>query len=150
MIILERVRVPLESMRHNDLFLVYIDLVHVAAEKIHASDHLPDRINDVRQIQIACRDLVQHRRKQKEILAIYDSDFESGVPTSLEFQRSVKTAKSAAENEHTRFVLCHVNSSFTQRNAYRNAPDLQRQKAQNSPQAWGNAPGTQNHRKGQC
>jgi hypothetical protein len=47
MIVFERVRVPIESMRDDDLFLVNIDLLHVAAEEIRAADHFSDGIDDV-------------------------------------------------------------------------------------------------------
>src|SRR6516164_11776803 len=106
-IVVERVRMPIESMRDNDLFFIDIDLVHVAAEEIHVPNHFANRIDDVGQIQIAGCDLVQHRREQEEILPIYDSNFESRVPTFLEFQSRIKPAKSAAENEDTR-LICHA------------------------------------------
>src|SRR5215831_14620430 len=104
MVVFDCVRVPIESMRDNNLFFLGVDLVHIATEKIHVANHFPDRINDVCQIQIARGDLMQHRREKEEILAIYDSDLESRVPASLEFQRRVKTAKSATENKHACLV----------------------------------------------
>jgi hypothetical protein len=104
MIVFEHVRVPIETMRHHDLFFVDVDLVHVATEEIHVSNHLADGIDDVRQIQVARRDLVQHRRKQEKVLAIYDRDFEARIPAFLKLQRRIKPAEASAKNEDTRLV----------------------------------------------
>src|SRR5262249_48425196 len=82
------------------------DLLHLAAEEIHAANHLANGINDVGQIQIARRDLVQHRSKEKKVLAINDRDFKARIVALLEFQRRIKSAEAAAENEDTRLV-CH-------------------------------------------
>src|SRR6266480_2739164 len=104
MIVFERVRVPIKSMRNNDLFFIDVDLVHITAEKIHAANHFADRINDVRQIQIARRDLVQHRCEQKKVLAIDHRDFELRIATLLKFKRRVKPTEPAAKNENTCLV----------------------------------------------
>src|SRR5205823_1365133 len=120
MIVFERVRVPIKSMRNNDLFFVDVDLLHVPAEKIHAANHFANGINDISQIQIARGDLVQHWREQKEVLAIYDSHLKPRVSKLFELQRCIQPAKAAAENKNTRF-LCHTDDlSRHQRNAYRN------------------------------
>src|ERR1700747_918498 len=96
----------MEAVRNHHLLALDVDLVHVATEKIHAADHLANGINDVGQIQIARRDLVQHRSKEKKVLAINDRDFKARIIALLEFQRGIKSAKAAAENEDTRLV-CH-------------------------------------------
>jgi hypothetical protein len=106
MIVIERVRVAIEAMRHYDLLLLKIDVLDIAAEEIHVPNHLANRINDVRQIQIARRDLVQHRREEEKVLAIYDGHFKPRVASFLELKRGVQAAESAAENEDTRLV-CH-------------------------------------------
>src|SRR5881398_2796957 len=102
MIVFERVRVPIKSMRNNDLFFVDVDLLHVPAEKIHAANHFANGINDISQIQIARGDLVQHWREQKEVLAIYDSHLKPRVSKLFELQRCIQPAKAAAENKNTR------------------------------------------------
>jgi hypothetical protein len=49
------------------------------------TNHFADGINDVRQIQIARRDLMQHRREhKKKVLAIHNRDFESWIAAFLE------------------------------------------------------------------
>src|SRR5215831_11552489 len=104
MVVFKCVRVPIESMRDNNLFFPGVDLVHVAAEKVHAANHFADRINDVGQIQIARRDFVQHWREQEKVLAIYDRHFKPRIVALLEFQRSIKSAKAATENKHACLV----------------------------------------------
>src|SRR5262249_22994535 len=104
MVVFDCVRVPIESMRDNNLFFLGVDLVHIATEKIHVANHFPDRINDVCQIQIARGDLMQHRREKKKVLAINDSHLKPRVPKLFELQRCVKPAKAATENEDTGFV----------------------------------------------
>src|SRR5207247_9825061 len=99
MIVFERVRVPIKSMRNNDLFFVDVDLVHVTAEKIHAANHFADRINDVRQIQIARRDLVQHWGEKEKVFAIDNCDLKARTSALLKFKRRVKPAEPAARNE---------------------------------------------------
>src|SRR6266567_7915136 len=99
---------PIEAMRDNDLLFVDVDLVHVPAEEIYVPNHFADRINDVGQIQVARCDFVQHRSEQEKVLAINNRDFELRVSTSLELQRRIEPAETAAENEDTRF-LAHRN-----------------------------------------
>src|SRR5262245_33045752 len=106
MIVFNRVRVVIEAMRNNDLLFLEVNLLHFAAEEIHAANHLANRINDIGQIQIARRDLVQHRSKEKKVLAINDRDFKARIVALLEFQRGIKSAEATAENEDTRLV-CH-------------------------------------------
>src|SRR5262249_61825454 len=95
---------PIKSMRDDNLFFVDVDLVDISTEKIHAADHFSDRIDDVGQVQIPRRDLVQHRSEEKKVLAINDRDFEAQIVTLLEFQRSIKSAEAATENNHASLV----------------------------------------------
>src|SRR5438552_13209510 len=104
MIVFERVRVPIKAMRNNDLFFVDIDLAHIAAEKIHAANHFTDRINDVRQIQIARRDLVQHSREKEKVLASDNCDLKARLSALLKLQGRIKPTEAAAENKDTRLV----------------------------------------------
>src|SRR5512140_1866027 len=99
----------MEAVRNHHLLALDVDLVHVATEKIYAANHLANWINDVSQIQIARRDLVQHRSKEKKVLAINDRDFKARIIALLEFQRGIQPAKAAAENKHARLVVHAVN-----------------------------------------
>jgi hypothetical protein len=48
----------MEAVRDHYLLALDVDLVDVAAEEIHATDHFSDGIDDIGQIQIARCDLV--------------------------------------------------------------------------------------------
>src|SRR6516225_4457148 len=96
----------MEAMRNHYLLALDVDLIHVATKKIHAADHFSDGIDDVRQIQIARRDLVQHRSKEKKVFAINDCYFEAGIVALLKFQRGIKSAEAATENKYT-FLVAH-------------------------------------------
>jgi hypothetical protein len=82
-------------------------VLDIATEEIHVANHFANWINDIRQIQITCRDLMEHRRKKKEVLAIYDNHVKPRVSKLFELQRCIQAAKPAAENENTSLV-CHA------------------------------------------
>jgi hypothetical protein len=73
----------IESMGDNDLLLREIDLLDFAREKLHPTQHLPHRIDDRCQIQVACRDLMKHRSEEEEIIAIDKLDFDMIASQSL-------------------------------------------------------------------
>src|SRR5438876_5978360 len=113
MIVFQLMRVPFEAVRNRHAPLANGDLVHDATEKVHVTDHLADGIDDVRQIKIARRDLVQHRCEQKKVLAIDNRDFELRIATLLKFKRRVKPAEPTAENEDT-YLIRHNGGNLRQ------------------------------------
>jgi hypothetical protein len=60
----------------------------------------------VSEIQVARRDLVQHRSKQEKIILAHHGDFKIGIAPLLEFKGRVNPAKSASQNQYAR--LFHV------------------------------------------
>ena len=74
------------------------------------AQHLSDGIHDVREIEIACGDLVQHRRKEEEVLPADERHFESRISALLKLQRGIQPAESTAQNQDTRLVR-HAHSS---------------------------------------
>jgi hypothetical protein len=56
----------MEAVRNHHLLALDVDLVYVATEKIHVTNHFSDGIDDVGQIQITRRDFVQHRSKEEK------------------------------------------------------------------------------------
>src|SRR5437667_8208884 len=120
MIVFERVRVPIKSMRNNDLFFVDVDLLHVPAEKIHAANHFANGINDISQIQIARCDLVQHWREKEKVFAIDNGDLKVRISALLKLQGRIKPTEAAAENKYTSFIRSMMdNLSRNGWNAYR-------------------------------
>src|SRR5436305_14911600 len=87
-----------------------VDLVHIAAKKVYMTKHLTNGVNNVRQVQIARGDLVQHWGEQKKILPVYNSHFEPRIAAFFKLQRGIKTAKSTAEKEDAGFLFGQMNS----------------------------------------
>src|SRR6266566_9358306 len=98
----------LEAVRDDNALPFDIDLIHIATEKVHPPDHFSDGINDVRQVEIARCDFVQHWREQEKILAIDQCDIETLIVAFLELQRGIKTTKAAAENENRCLLFTHA------------------------------------------
>src|SRR5947207_11648596 len=113
-----------ETVRDRHTLALDVDLVHIAAKKVYMTKHLTNGVNDVRQVQIARGDLVQHWGEQKKILPVYNSHFEPRIATLLELQRGIKTAKSPAENEDAGFLIGHMIQS-TLRSRRSNSPNDQ-------------------------
>ena len=126
MIVLQRVGVTIEPVGYDNLLSIDIDLLHLAAEKIHVTNHFANRINDIRQIQIARGDLMQHRREQEKILAIHYRHLKARVAPLFKFERGVEPAKAAAENQNPYFrchLVCHIHMSIARGNPYRRCVD---------------------------
>ena len=98
MIVFESVRVAIEPVRHRDPFVYDVDAVDIADEEADMPQHLPDGVNDIGQVEIARRDLVQHRGEEKEIFATHESHFEIRQFEFLKLERGVEPAEAAAEN----------------------------------------------------
>ena len=98
--VFERVRVMIETVRYDDRTLFHIDALDIAREKVDMAKHLAHRINDVGDIEIARCDLVQHRRKEKEVVAVYERYFDVGIFPALKLQRGIKAGEATTENEH--------------------------------------------------
>src|SRR6058998_1521224 len=79
-----------------------INALHVALKELHTFKKLADRIDDVRHVQIAGRDLVKHGRKEEEIVVIDERDLDVRIPSDGPFHLKcgVETAEAAAENDN--------------------------------------------------
>jgi hypothetical protein len=90
----------IESMRDNDLLLSQIDPLDFARKKLHLAKHLAHGIDDGRQIQVAGRDLMKHRREEAEIIAIDKLDLDAIASQSfLKLHGGCDPDKASAENE---------------------------------------------------
>jgi hypothetical protein len=89
------------SVSNNHATFLQIDSLDVAIEKMCPAQQLAHRIDDVRQVQIASRYFMQHRREQKEVLAIDEREFNIRVATKLllKMQGRIETAEAAPENQ---------------------------------------------------
>src|SRR5260370_4215449 len=97
----------IEAVRHDDSALFQIDALNIARKEIDVTQHLAHRINNVCNVEIARRDLVQHRRKKKEVVAVYERYRDVGMFPALKLQRSIKTGETTTENEHAGFFVAH-------------------------------------------
>src|SRR2546422_8382573 len=95
-------------MRHNHLLVLDVDLLHTAHEEVDVPNHLADWIDDVGQVQIACGDFMEHRRKEKEIFSTDKRDIKPRIFALLKFQDRIKAAEAATEDKDTR-SLAHSN-----------------------------------------
>jgi Bacterial regulatory helix-turn-helix protein, lysR family len=84
--------------------------------------HLSNRIDDVGQVQIAGRDLVQHRREEKEVFPVHYGHVESRIAAFFKLQRGIKAAKSAAENQDASFLFAHTKPQTTLRSRRSSSP----------------------------
>jgi hypothetical protein len=95
---------------------VQINSLHVGFDNLHVTKNSPERINDVARIKISGCDLVQHRRKENEILATDQRHVyvrTAGEPF-VEVYRRVKPGKPAAGNDYSsRFHAIPANRNAT-------------------------------------
>src|SRR5213083_26587 len=96
---------------------VQINSLHVGFDNLHVTKNSPERIYDVARIKISGCDLMQHRRKQNEILATDQRHLyvRSTREPLVELHCRVKPGKSATSNDYSSRL--HANS--TNRNAIR-------------------------------
>ena len=115
MIVRQIVRMArVDTVAHRDPFVVQVDGIDFAVEKIGPLQELADRVDDGRDVEIAGRDLVQHRREQEKVVAVYERDLDGGIIAKplLEFQCGVDPAEAAAEDEDFSFLRHFVKTSF--------------------------------------
>jgi hypothetical protein len=77
------------------------------AKKIDPLQELSDRIDNIREIEITSRDFVQHRRKQKEVVAVHERDLDVGIACQriVEVHHRMQPGKTATENQNPSFRL---------------------------------------------
>src|SRR5690348_14647255 len=86
-----------------DEAFLQINALYVGLEHLHMSKNAAERINNIAGIKIARRDLVQHRRKQNEILATDQRHFYviSTREPFLKVHCRVKPGKSATGDDYS-------------------------------------------------
>src|SRR5437879_5972717 len=79
MIIVQLLRMIAVTARNQDLLILQVDLVHASHQNFNFTKQLPEGIYDIRDLKIARRDFVEHRREQKEVVATDERDFYRAV-----------------------------------------------------------------------
>src|SRR5437764_840738 len=99
-------------MGNLHLLSLQIDPLDIALKEVNLAKKLPDGINNVRHIQVACGDFVKHRSEEKEIVVVDQRDVDVRVTRNLpfHFDRGVQSAESAPE-DHNAFFHKHAYSS---------------------------------------
>src|SRR3954465_6946931 len=97
--------VTIESMAHYDAPGVQIDVLHLPLKERDILQKLANGVHDIREVEVAGCNLVQHRGEQEEILFIDQRDFDvwTSGEALLKFECRVKARESAAHNDD--FVL---------------------------------------------
>ena len=113
MVVWQRMAMFLVSMRQTDSFMHEIDGFDVSMKERHTTQQLADRADDIGDIEIARRDLVQHRGEEEKVIAIDESHVQvvSLRKRSFEFQRGIHAAKPATQNQHSWLPARHKSSS---------------------------------------
>jgi hypothetical protein len=82
-------RVLVESVGNDDLTFQDVDRSNFSFEEVNMSQHLPNGIDDVGQIEIARRYFMKHRCEQEEIVLADERNFEIGITAFFELERGV-------------------------------------------------------------
>src|SRR5437870_10011519 len=99
-----------------DASRVQINRLNIGINKLYMAKNATERIHDVSRIKIAGGDLMQHRRKQNEILATDQRHLyiRSAREPFVEVHCRVKPSKSAAGNDYSsRFHAITANRNAT-------------------------------------
>ena len=90
----------IKTMRDKNALFFEVDGFNFAFKEIHLPQKLANGIHDVREVKVSSSDLVQHRSKQKEVLAIDEGDLDIRVLVQLllESERRVEAAETTTQN----------------------------------------------------
>ncbi len=78
--------------------------LHLALDELHPPEEFPDRVHDVRHVEVAGGDLVEHGREEEEVLAVDERDLEARVmgQSFLEMEGGVDAAEPASQDQDPR------------------------------------------------
>src|SRR3984957_16208895 len=100
--------VLIEAMGDRDASSLEIYHFDIPGEGLYSPEQLAKRIDDRVRFKIACRDLVQHRREQKVVVASHQSDayIRAGAQCSFQFNCCVYATEPATEYEDPVGAIC--------------------------------------------
>src|SRR5216684_2541438 len=98
----------IEAVGDHNASSIEIYRLDIPGEGLYSPEQLAKRIHDRVHFKIACRDLVQHRREQKVVVARHQGDayIRAGAQCSFQFNRGVYTAEPATEYEDPVGAIC--------------------------------------------
>jgi hypothetical protein len=105
-IVWEVVVMMIKSVRHGDELAFEINGFNFAREKADPSQELSHGIHDIREIEVAGGNLVQHGSEQKEIVPVHQRDLDIGIAGQgvIEVNSRVQPGKATAENQDSSFL----------------------------------------------
>src|SRR5258708_39308819 len=100
--------VPIEAVGDRDASSLEIYRFYNSGEGLYAPEQLAKRIYDCVHFKVARRDLMQHRREQKVVVARHQSDayIRAGEQCSFQFNRGVYATEPATEYEDPVRAIC--------------------------------------------
>ena len=108
------------AMRNLYDTLVQVDALDVTVKNADAFQQFSDGAHDMGDVEIARRDLVQHRRKEEEIFAIDECNLDVRIfrQSFFKIECRIKSAKAAAEYQYPflfhSLVNCGVDELYSQ------------------------------------
>jgi hypothetical protein len=107
MIVRQLLLLSLQTVGESDLPFRQINRFHVCLDEVDVFEHLAERADDVRHLQVASRHLVQHWGEQDEVLTTNESHLNVRFcgNSLVQMQRRVEAAKAASDNQHARLLL---------------------------------------------
>ena len=98
----------IEAVGDRNASSLEIYRLDIPGEGLYSPEQLAKRIHDRVHFKIACRDLVQHRREQKVVVARHQGDayIRAGAQCSFQFNRGVYTTEPATEYEDPVGAIC--------------------------------------------
>jgi hypothetical protein len=105
----ENVLVLRQAVANLDAASLDIDSDDLPAYEVASPKQRSNGTHDVRDVEIARRDLVQHRREQEEVVTIDERNFNGSVTRQqlLEAKGGIQAAEAGTQNGDTRWSNSH-------------------------------------------
>lgn len=110
MVVRQRVAMLLMPMRQADSFLHEIDGFDIAMKERHPTQEFADRADNIRDIEVARRDFVQHRGEEEKVVAVDEGDVhvDPSHQRPFELQCGIHPTESTTEDQYTWPTVWHT------------------------------------------
>src|ERR1041384_297653 len=86
MIVVQHMPMSIVAVRDTYILVDEISGVNRPVEELHLPEELADRVDDVCGVEVACRDLMEHRGEEEEVVLVDEGDFYGGIMCEAFFQ----------------------------------------------------------------
>src|SRR5262245_34591061 len=99
-VVFQFVVMMLRAVKNGYSFGSKIDALHIAIKEVHAFQHFAKGIHDIGEIQIACRNFMQHWSEEKKVFSIDECYFGVWIAGERFFQLqcSIEASETASKN----------------------------------------------------